>query len=61
MDDLRQYSDQELSLLVFNDEGLYRMRKHKDFIDILRDYYLFTDDQLNVLKRDLADDEAEDT
>lgn len=54
--DLRHYSDQELSLLVFNDEGLYRMRNSGVFIDILKEYYIFTDDQLEVLQHDLNDE-----
>ncbi len=57
--DLTEYSDSELSLLVFNDEGLYRMRRRRDFIDTLREYFIFTDEQLEELKQDLQDEEEE--
>lgn len=58
--DLSKESDQELSLLVFNTEDLYRMRKRKDFIDLLRVYFVFTDAQLKVLEADLAEDSNND-
>lgn len=57
---LTEQSDQELSLLVFNDEDLYNMRKRKDFIDLLRVYFVFTDAQLKVLEADLAEDSNND-
>lgn len=56
MQDLTQYSDNELSLQVFNDEYLYNFR-HVDYLEeILEELFLFTDEQLHVLKGDLADD-----
>lgn len=57
--DIRQHSDQELSLLVFNDETLYRMRKQKGFIEFLNDFLIYTDEQLAVLRQDLEDDAKE--
>lgn len=65
--DLREYSDQELSLWVFNDEGLYRMRR-KILLDcelnrpsILAEYFEYTEEQLEVLEQDLREDlESED-
>ena len=57
--DLRDYSDNELSLLVFNDEGLYNMRHKRDFIEFINEYFIYTDDQLEVLKADLEDDRKE--
>lgn len=55
--DLTVYSDDELSLLVFNDEGLYRMRRNKKaLIEHLSDIFIFTSDQLNVLETDLNED-----
>jgi hypothetical protein len=57
--DLRSYSDDELSLLVFNDEGLYRMRRRSDFIETLNELYIFTADQLETLQADLSEDEVE--
>lgn len=55
--DLTEYSDNELSLHVFNDEGLYRMRRRRDFMDTLREFFIFTDEQEEVLKQDLQDEE----
>lgn len=57
--DLTQYSENELSLYVFNDEGLYRMRRNPHFIGYLRDIYNFTEEQLKVLEQDLEDDAKE--
>jgi len=54
--DLRQYSDEELSLIVMNDEGLYIDRHKSWFISQLEELFLFTDEQLEVLKQDLEDD-----
>lgn len=58
--DLREHSDNELSLVVFNDEGLYRARHRSWFIDHLKDLFLFTDTQLEVLEQDLEDDLREE-
>lgn len=55
--DLTQYSDNELSLVVMNDEGLYRMRRNSQFIGLLKDLFLFTEEQLEVLEQDLKDEE----
>jgi len=54
--DLRQYSDNELSLLVFNDEGLYKMRHKRYFMETINDLFVYTSDQLSVLEEDLAED-----
>lgn len=57
--DLREYSDNELSLIVFNDEYLYRMR-HKEYLfEELDEFFLYTQDQLDTLKQDLEDDANE--
>lgn len=55
--DITQYSDDELSLIVFNDEGLYRFRNSASLEDTLRDFFIFTDEQLQVLKDDLENEE----
>lgn len=55
--DLTEYSDNELSLLVFNDEWLYRQRNRRGFIDTLKEFFLFTDEQLETLKQDLEDED----
>lgn len=54
--DLTVYSDQELSLVVFNDETLYNMRNRRSLFDLLNEFYLYTDEQLEVLKQDIQDD-----
>jgi hypothetical protein len=54
--DLTMHSDDELSMIVFNDEPLYKER-HKPYIkQLLKAYYIFTDDQWYVLKQDLDAD-----
>lgn len=57
-EDLRDYSEQELSLRVFNTEELYRERTKPrgNFISLLRDYFIFTEEQLEVLINDLDKD-----
>lgn len=57
--DLTEYSDNELSMHVFNDEGLYRSRNRYGFLESLTEYFIFTDSQLDVLKDDLTEDEKE--
>jgi len=54
--DIRRYSDNELSLIVFNDETYYRCRHNKLFIEAISEDFLFTDAQLEVLIQDLQDD-----
>jgi hypothetical protein len=58
MTDIRHYSDQELSLLFLNDEGLYKelMRavRRTDFTivkELCDELFIYTEDQLE----DLAD------
>lgn len=55
--DLREFGDNELSLVVFNDEGLYNLRNTKGFMCIVMGLYLVTDKQLNVLEDDLTDED----
>jgi hypothetical protein len=59
MNDITNYSDHELSLLVFNDEGLYEQRHEDGFLDIIHTLFKYTDEQLSELKSDLRDDLAE--
>lgn len=58
--DLTQYSDNELSMWVFNDEYLYKMRKRSELEDILQEYFIFTPEQFEVLTQDLQDEALED-
>lgn len=56
--DLRQYSIRELSILVFNDEGLYRMRLDKTYLlETLNELFIYNSTQLAELERDLEEDE----
>lgn len=52
-DDLTAHQDNELSLRVFSEEFLYRGRHSKGFTNILEDLFIFTSEQLDVLKDDL--------
>ena len=55
--DLTQYSDDELSMIVFNDEGLYSMRGDENAIRMaIEELYEYTDMQLRVLLNDIDDD-----
>ena len=56
MDNLTVYGDDELSLLVFNDEELYKIRHDNDLIDILDQIYTYNADQLKVLQESLVED-----
>jgi len=53
---LETYSDDELSLRVFNDEHLYLKRHEHGFIDTLAGLFTFTDEQRDVLDDDLTND-----
>lgn len=54
--DLTRYSDEELSLVVFNTERLYKMRNDSGLIDELSCFFYFTKEQLKVLQDDLLED-----
>jgi hypothetical protein len=56
MKDLTEYSNQELSLRVFNEEPLYLDRHSLNFIEGLREIFVFNSAQLEELKTDLEDD-----
>ena len=51
--DLTQYTDNELSMTVYNDIGLYSMRHDSDLIAELEEVFNFTPCQLLVLLDDL--------
>ena len=60
MQNLTQYSDDELSLMVMNDEALYSYRHDTESLfALLTEYFVFTDEQMDVLIQDLADDAGE--
>lgn len=47
--DIRNYSDQELSLLVFNTIELYEGRHWPGFYEILNNQFVYNSNQLKVL------------
>lgn len=55
--DITEYSENELSLIVMNDEGLYKMRRSllrdPSFLD---EFLIYTKKQLKVLIKDIQDD-----
>jgi len=58
MTNLRNYSDNELSLQVYNDELLYRLRKDIDFLMALIDEeFHYTEAQRKILIDDLNQEE----
>ena len=59
MQDITEYSDQELSLQVFNTEDLYNQRHSKDFMLLIDERFKYTPSQLQVLIEDLEDDKLE--
>ena len=61
MNDLTQYSDSELSLVVFNNEFLYDSRKNLESLrEILDEAYIYTSEQWDELVQDIEDDLNED-
>ena len=59
--DLTEYSDRELSLMVYNDETLYKMRNRHGFIETLREIFIFSESQLDELNQDLEDERNEES
>ncbi len=58
--DLTEYSNNELSLLVFNTEYLYRMRRNvRKLMQEIDEVYLYNDEQLTVLLQDIKEDLGE--
>lgn len=56
---LTQYSDDELSLIVFNDEYLYSIRNSSHLISTLDELYIYTPQQRSMLYDDLYYDELQ--
>lgn len=54
--DITEYSDKELSLVVFNTEYLYNIRHRENFIEFLRELFLFRPEQLETFNQDLKED-----
>lgn len=58
--DLTKYSNDELSLQVFNTESLYWDRHKPLFLQDINELFVFTKEQLEVLKKDLFDDKKDE-
>jgi len=59
MENLTQYTDQELSLRVFNDEYFYIERANVDYLKaLIAEEFHYTQDQMSVLLVDLEDDRS---
>jgi hypothetical protein len=57
MRDLRSYSDNELSLMVFNEEYFYFERNDRPYlIALVAEEFHYTPEQMEVLIVDLDDD-----
>ena len=54
--DITEYSDRELSLIVFNTEYLYQIRHRYDFIEMIKDLFTYRPEQLEELLTDLEED-----
>ena len=56
--DLTMYSDNELSLMVDNNECLYLLAQEsiESLLNMIDEFYIYTDRQLEVLKDDLNDE-----
>ena len=61
INDIREYSDKELSLNVFNIEPLYRIRHCYSLAGVLNELYKFTNEQWDVLIGDLEEDKKDNT
>jgi hypothetical protein len=60
MIDLTQYTDQELSLQVFNDEYFYIERSNRPYLLALIDEeFIYTREQMDELIKDLDNDQGE--
>lgn len=58
--DLTNYSDQELSLIVYNDEYFYNERNHLDYLKaLISEEFIFTDEQMETLLNDLEEEANE--
>jgi|CXWL01.1.fsa_nt_gi predicted nucleic acid-binding Zn ribbon protein len=57
--DLTLHSEDELSLIVFNNESLYRQRNNPRLENILEQYFNFTIEQFQVLAQDIQDERNE--
>jgi len=58
--DLTNFSENELSMLVFNDEDLYKWRNSDSFLTgIIPSVYIYTDEQFEMLENDLAEEAEE--
>lgn len=57
--DITKYSQNELSMVVFNEEYLYNMRGTSYLEEFLNDNYVYTPEQWAVLQWNLEEDREE--
>ena len=56
LQDLRRFTDKELSLVIFNTEHLYNyMIQGYDILSLVNEVFIYTDKQLEVLKQDILE------
>lgn len=57
MQNLTEYCDNELSLIVMNDEFLYNkaLYDQKDLLAIIGEFFIYTTDQMQDLEETLAE------
>ena len=59
-EDLKKYSENELSILVFNTEYLYKLINNKDvLLSKLDSKYIYSKKQLSILLKDIDYTEVE--
>ena len=57
MQNLTQYTDQELSLIVFNDEYFYIERHNLPYLKaLINEEFVYTPEQMHELENDLVED-----
>ncbi len=61
MQNLTNYSDDELSLTVFNVESLYNIKHNREYLfRVLEESYTYTDEQREQLIVDLDEDQEDE-
>lgn len=55
--DITEFSDSELFLIVMNDEYYYRRRHRSNLREELTEHFIFTDEQWDELAQDLQEEE----
>tara|TARA_R110002049_G_scaffold43226_1_gene127859 strand:- start:47 stop:253 length:207 start_codon:yes stop_codon:yes gene_type:complete len=60
MINLKEYNEQELSLLVFNTESLYNLKDNESgLLSEINSRYIYSKKQLSILLKDIEDSKLE--